>query len=171
MKRLSRVTLLSLCAAAIVAVAGASAAASPAVPAARGPVPASSPADIICRAPRALDGDTLRCANLPASVRLLAIDAPELPGHCRKGRACAPGDPQASRAALADLLGRGRVTLEIVGTDRWGRNLAVARATWLSIPLKVRRSVNLSCAQLAARQAIYVAAWDNGRRIARECGQ
>lgn len=167
MKRPSRVTVLSLCAVAVLAVAGASAAASPSVPAER----AVRGADTVCQSPRAVDGDTLRCANLPASVRLLAIDAPELPGHCRKGRACAPGDPHASREALAVLLRRGRITLELVGTDRWGRNLAVARSTWLAMPLKVRRSVNLSCAQLAARHAVYVAAWDNGRRIARECGQ
>ncbi len=167
MKCPSRVTVLSLCAVAIVAVAGASAAASPSVPAER----AARGAVTVCQSPRAIDGDTLRCANLPASVRLLGIDAPELPGHCRKGRACAPGDPQSSRAALADWLGRGRVTLELIGTDRWGRNLAVARSTWLAMPMKVRRSVNLSCAQLAARQAVYVAAWDNGGRIARECGQ
>lgn len=162
MKRPSRVTVLSLCAVAVLAVAGASAAASPSVPAER----AARGAVTVCQSPRAIDGDTLRCANLPASVRLLAIDAPELPGHCRKGRACAPGDPHASRAALAALLQRGRITLELVGTDRWGRNLAVAR----SIKPHWRR-VNLSCAQLAARQAVYVAAWDNGRRIARECGQ
>src|ERR1700712_1173347 len=47
---------------------------------------------------RVVDGDTLRCGN--ERVRLLGIDAPELPGHCRIGRACAPGDPYASTASL-----------------------------------------------------------------------
>lgn len=42
------------------------------------------------------DGDTIRCGA--ERIRLLGIDAPELPGHCRSGRACAPGDPYGSIA-------------------------------------------------------------------------
>jgi endonuclease YncB( thermonuclease family) len=61
----------------------------------------------LCAAAVAVDGDTLRCANVENAggrVRLAAIDAPELPGHCRKGRRCAPGDPYKARAYLASLI-------------------------------------------------------------------
>jgi endonuclease YncB( thermonuclease family) len=44
------------------------------------------------------DGDTIRCGD--ERIRLLGIDAPELPGHCRSGRNCAPGDPYASTSSL-----------------------------------------------------------------------
>jgi endonuclease YncB( thermonuclease family) len=37
------------------------------------------------------DGDTIRCNG--ERIRLLGIDTPELPGHCRKGRDCVSGDP------------------------------------------------------------------------------
>ncbi|MDD3800260.1 MAG: thermonuclease family protein [Novosphingobium sp.] len=103
------------------------------------------------------DGDTLRCG--PERVRLLGIDAPEMPSHCRKGRDCAPGDPYASKAALVRAIGTAKVRLVRVGTDRYGRTLAVAYAG----------TVNLSCAQLAAGQAIYKPRWDTGGRIGREC--
>ncbi len=46
----------------------------------------------------ATDGDTIRCGN--ERIRLLGIDAPELPGHCREGRRCAPGDPYAATTSL-----------------------------------------------------------------------
>ena len=32
------------------------------------------------------DGDTIRCDGEP--IRLLGIDTPEVPGHCREGRDC-----------------------------------------------------------------------------------
>lgn len=113
-----------------------------------------------CTQPRALDGDTIRCANLPASVRLTGIDAPELPGHCRRGRACAPGDPVASRAALVRAL-RAPVTVEVIGTDLYRRTIGLVRSG----------PRNLSCAQIASGNAIYRGDWDHGHRIARECGQ
>jgi endonuclease YncB( thermonuclease family) len=104
-----------------------------------------------------VDGDTLRCQG--ERVRLLGIDAPELPGHCRRGRHCAPGDAQVSKRHLRDLVDGRPVRLERVGVDHYGRTLAVARAG----------GINLSCAQLAAGRAIYVAKWDNGSRIAEAC--
>ena len=141
-------------------------------PAAAQAAPAPAQA-IACTAPRAVDGDTIRCANLPAAVRLLGIDAPELPGHCRRGRTCAPGDPVASRAALASLIASGPVTVEIVGRDRYRRHLGVVRVhAAMANPITGQvATVNLSCAQIATGNAIYVRAWDNGHRIARECGQ
>jgi endonuclease YncB( thermonuclease family) len=103
-----------------------------------------------------IDGDTLRCGN--ERVRLLGIDAPELPGHCRKGRACAPGDPVKSKAHLAKLI-RGGVTIAPITRDRYGRTVAQVYAG----------SKNAACEQLRAGMAMYVAKWDNGRRLAREC--
>lgn len=105
---------------------------------------------------RAVDGDTLRCG--PERIRLLAIDAPELPGHCRTGRNCAPGDPYASTASLAAAL-TGPLTIERVGEDRYGRTLALVAGA----------GRDLSCWQLAGGHAIYKAAWDNGHRVARTC--
>ena len=101
------------------------------------------------------DGDTLRCGQ--ERVRLIGIDAPELPGHCRKGRHCAPGDPWESKAALARLVRGQSIRLERHGRDRYGRTLAFA---WSG-------NVNLSCAQLNAGQAIYVAKWDFKGRLRR----
>ena len=101
------------------------------------------------------DGDTLRCGD--ERVRLIGIDAPELPGHCHHNRKCADGDAAASTAALVQLV-RGRpVVLERHGRDRYGRTLAFARVG----------RVDLSCAQLRAGLADYVAAWDINGRVRR----
>lgn len=105
---------------------------------------------------RATDGDTLRCGS--ERIRLLGIDAPEMPGHCRRGRVCAPGDPHASKAALADALA-GPLTIERVGRDHYGRTLALVSGP----------HGDLSCRQLARGHAIYRAEWDDGSRVARTC--
>jgi len=96
----------------------------------------------------AVDGDTLRCGT--ERVRLIGIDAPELPGHCRQGRRCAPGDPWTSKSVLQRLV-RGRwVRLDRQGQDRYGRTLAFASVG----------ATDLACAQLEAGQALYVLEWD-----------
>ena len=64
------------------------------------------------------DGDTFRCSN-GTRVRLSSIDTPEMPGSCRQGRACAPGDPYAAKAALQRLIGGGRSN-----ASRWERAMA-----------------------------------------------
>ena len=98
---------------------------------------------LVCAAPVAVDGDTLRCAS-GVRVRLLAIDAPELPGHCRRGRVCTPGDPLASKANLARLIQRGPIWCESRGRDRYGRVLARCFAS----------EVDLSCAQVQGGFAV-----------------
>ncbi|MEY2884437.1 MAG: hypothetical protein RL490_2161 [Pseudomonadota bacterium] len=103
------------------------------------------PPAIICEAPRAIDGDTLACGNLPAHVRLLGIDAPELPGHCRPGRRCTPGDGTASAASLARLLTTGPATIRPVALDRYGRILARVMIAGL----------DLSCAMVVRGAAVY----------------
>ncbi|MDB5714180.1 MAG: thermonuclease family protein [Sphingomonadales bacterium] len=107
---------------------------------------------------RVTDGDTIRCGD--ERIRLLAIDAPELPGHCRTGRECAPGDPYASTDSLSEAM-TGAIRIERFGTDRYGRTLGSLTGD----------KGNLSCWQLNAHQAIYKAAWDNQMKIARTCPQ
>lgn len=130
-------------------------------------VPASAsaekpePAVKNCIRPEAIDGDTIRCGRrgYRVSHRLLGIDAPEIPGHCRKGRECAAGDPFASRAALAAVIEQG-ATVQSFGTDLYKRRLSIVRA---------KDGQNASCLQLKGEQAIFKPNWDKGRRIAREC--
>lgn len=104
----------------------------------------------------ATDGDTIRCGN--ERIRLLGIDAPELPGHCREGRRCAPGDPYAATTSLRKAIA-GSVHIERVGTDHYGRTIAAVS----------NNDGDLSCMQLRNRNAVYVARWDNSERIARTC--
>lgn len=96
----------------------------------------------LCLSPVAVDGDTLRCGS--ELVRLIGIDAPELPGHCRRGRVCTPGDGFESRRALHSLIARRPVRCAGVGRDRYGRVLARCEAG----------GVDLSCAMIARRQAV-----------------
>ena len=107
---------------------------------------------------RVVDGDTLRCND--GLIRLLGIDAPEMPGHCAVGRDCAPGDPYASTRSLLEAIG-GEFSLGIerVGTDRYGRTIAMVRG----------KEGDLSCWQLVRRQAVYKPLWDNDGRVARAC--
>lgn len=50
----------------------------------------------------AIDGDTFVAAGV--HYRLLAMDAPELPGHCRPGRKCVEGDPYKAKWMLQLML-------------------------------------------------------------------
>lgn len=107
---------------------------------------------------RVVDGDTLHCDG--GRVRLLGIDAPELPGHCAANRDCAPGDPFESTESLRQGLGDGSfVRIERIGADRYGRTLAMVMG----------RGGDLSCWQLARREAIYKSRWDNGGKVAKAC--
>lgn len=104
------------------------------------------------------DGDTIRCGE--ERIRLLAIDAPELAGHCRAGRTCVEGDPHASSAALEEAIAGRALTVRRVGEDRYGRTLAIVYAD----------GVSTSCSQLWGGHAEYVAKWDKWRAVGRECG-
>lgn len=107
---------------------------------------------------RVTDGDTLRCGG--ERIRLLAIDAPELPGHCRPGRACVPGDPYAASRGLERAL-QGELRIARLGRDAYGRTLAAVAGD----------QGDLSCWQIEHGHAVYRADWDDGRRIARTCPQ
>lgn len=118
------------------------------------------PQDIACVA---IDGDSLHC-RAPGRrgferIRLLGIDAPEMPRHCRRGRRCAPGNAFASQASLQRALTLGPIVIRRIGKDRYGRTLALVSAG----------RTDLSCWQLTHRQAVYRPDWDNGRALARIC--
>ena len=102
------------------------------------------------------DGDTIRCGD--ERIRITGIDAPETRA-CRQGRTCAPGDGQASKRALQAVVDGASLTIVRIGRDRYGRTLALVYAD----------GENIACAQLAARQAFYVAQWDDGGRVAADC--
>lgn len=102
----------------------------------------SSGLGIGCVSPVVTDGDTIRCGDV--RIRLAAIDAPELPGHCNPGRQCTPGDPFASKANLVRLTEGRAVACAQLATDRYGR--AVARCTVAGR--------NLECAQVEAGFAV-----------------
>lgn len=106
----------------------------------------------------AVDGDTLRCGD--ERIRLLGIDAPELNGHCRKGRTCASGDPVRSRAVLASAIRDRPLVIIRHGKDRYGRTLAQVEAAGLDV----------GCGQLSAGVAIYVRRWDKGGKVRKRCG-
>lgn len=102
----------------------------------------SSAGMLTCSTVRVVDGDTLRCGQ--TRVRLASIDAPELPGHCRRGRECTPGDPYASTGNLQRLVAAQAVTCRPVDMDRYGRTVAYCEAA----------GRDLSCAQIGASAAV-----------------
>lgn len=104
-------------------------------------VPQEQAGALDCTALRVVDGDTLDCAG--TRIRLVGIDTPEMPGHCRAGRACTPGDPFAAKAQLQRLAASG-VSCRISGEDVYGRALARCRS----------RAGDLSCAMLASGHAV-----------------
>lgn len=115
----------------------------------------TKPVDVVERC-SVTDGDTIRCGS--ERIRLLGIDAPELPGHCHGTRICAPGDPFASTSSLEEAVSA-TMTINRVGEDRYGRTLAMVAG----------QHGDLSCWQLARGHAIYKLQWDNGLRVARTC--
>lgn len=100
-----------------------------------------SNAFIKCRSPYIIDGDTLSCSG--ARIRLHAIDAPEMPGHCREGRRCTQGNPHKAKSYLQSLT-RGEVICEALTIDRYNRTIADCTAG----------DINLSCEMVAAGHAV-----------------
>lgn len=77
----------------------------------------------VCDHPFHHDGDAIRCGPKGRSDRLYAIDAPEMPGACRPGRQCTPGDPFAARDYLRALTAGKSVWCRQVDSDRYGRRI------------------------------------------------
>jgi endonuclease YncB( thermonuclease family) len=86
-------------------------------------------AAVLCLSPSVHDGDTIRCGR--ERVRIANIDAPELPGSpkCEDRRRsyawCDYQAGEAARAALSSAMARGRVMITRLGTDPYGRTLAL----------------------------------------------
>lgn len=82
----------------------------------------------LCNVTSVHDGDTIRCGS--ERIRIANIDAPELADSpkCRDRRAsyawCDFSAGIQSRDALRGFLSRGKVMIERLGTDRYGRTLA-----------------------------------------------
>ncbi len=79
------------------------------------------------------DGDAIRCGGKGRSMRLYAIDAPEMPGACRPGRQCTPGDPYASRDHLRALTAGKAVQCRQLDTDHYGRKVVQCLAGGLDL--------------------------------------
>lgn len=105
------------------------------------------------------DGDTLKCGG--RSIRLLGIDAPELPGHCRTGRKCVEGDPFAASHRLQQHIDKEEIQIVVVGRDRYGRELANVYANRL----------NVACDMISSGHAVYVEKWDDGGLVKADCPQ
>jgi endonuclease YncB( thermonuclease family) len=95
-----------------------------------------------CRVAYVTDGDTFRCTS-GVRVRLSSIDAPEMPGSCRPGRHCTPGDPFAAKATLMGMIAGRTVRCDPVGKT-YNRI-----AAWCSIGGR-----DLSCAMVQSGHAI-----------------
>lgn len=107
-----------------------------------GSAPADPSLGVGCVSPQVIDGDTLRCGD--TRIRLSSIDAPELPGHCRPGRECTPGDPYASTGNLQSLIAGQPVQCRQTDTDHYGQ--AIARCSV--------QGQDLSCAQVKSGFAV-----------------
>jgi len=81
-----------------------------------------------CPNPEHHDGDAIRCGSQGKSMRLYAIDAPEMPGACRPGRQCTPGDPFcfSRSSARPDVRESGRVSATRY-RSLWAQSRAVLR--------------------------------------------
>lgn len=89
----------------------------------------------LCTSPTVHDGDTIRCGS--ERIRVMDIDAPELPGSPRctaqsRKRLANTRHPawcdyrlgEESRDALSDFLSSGKPLIHRSGKDRYGRTLA-----------------------------------------------
>jgi endonuclease YncB( thermonuclease family) len=97
-----------------------------------------------CASPQHHDGDAIRCGSKGRSMRLYGIDAPEMPGACRPGRQCTPGDPIAARDHLRALTAGKSVVCQQVDQDRYGRKIVRCTAD----------GVDLSCSMVRDGYAV-----------------
>lgn len=117
---------------------------------------------LLAAAVTVVDGDTIRVGG--ERVRLLGIDAADDPktGRCqpypKPGAICDRARYQASKRSLQSLI-IGGVQVQPVTRDHYGRTVGRVYS----------RGRNLACEQIRRGQAIYVAKWDYGGMLAREC--
>ena len=108
------------------------------------PLALAAASSFSCLSPSHHDGDNVRCANIEQAIRLQGIDAPEMPGACRPGRDCTPGDPFAARDHLRSLTAGRELQCTQEDVDRYGRIIARCSVG----------GVDLSCAMIAAGHAV-----------------
>lgn len=95
---------------------------------------------IVCPSPTHHDGDAIRCGSARGkSMRLYAVDAPEMPGACRASRRCVPSDPFASRDHLASLTSGRQVRYRILNHDRYGRAVVQVFADGIDVSCRMVR--------------------------------
>lgn len=119
---------------------------------------------LLCASAQTIDGDTIACANQPAHIRLLAIDAADKTSSapCRGhygDHVCDDALAAIATASMEKALATGVVKLNPVTHDRYGRIVA---------QVFVGRR-DLQCYQLRAGVARYLVKYDNGKRIAKRC--
>lgn len=100
---------------------------------------ATSDQTFACPSPSHYDGDAIRCGFAGRSMRLYGIDAPEMPGACRPGRQCTPGDPFAARDHLAALTRGASVRCRQVDADRYGRRVVQCSAGTIDLSCQMVR--------------------------------
>jgi uncharacterized membrane protein YsdA (DUF1294 family) len=105
---------------------------------------AAAAASFACEGPSHHDGDNLRCRNVPGSMRLQGIDAPEMPGACRPDRRCVDGDPFAARDYLRGLTAGKTLQCVQEDTDNYDRRIVNCTAG----------TVNISCAMIESGHAV-----------------
>jgi endonuclease YncB( thermonuclease family) len=108
-----------------------------------------------CSVASVTDGDTFRCTD-GTRIRLSAIDTAEMPGACRPGRTCAPGNPHVAKAALSRLISGRTVQCEPAG------NSYNRVAAWCSVS-----GQDLSCAMVRSGHAIRLPQHDRQKRLCR----
>lgn len=115
-----------------------------------------------CVNPVAIDGDTIACGSQRPKlhIRLVGVDAPEMPGHCRPGRICVAGNPYQSKAYLQGALNLGPVWVYPITRDRFSR--IVARVVTAD-------GANVSCTMLEGNQAFPKIEWDTRRGARQDC--
>ena len=104
----------------------------------------ASAASFACVNPTHHDGDNLRCSNMGVAMRLQGIDAPEMPGACRPGRDCTPGDPYEARDYLRGLTAGKTLQCVQEDTDSYDRPIVNCTAG----------DTNISCAMIASGRAV-----------------
>lgn len=104
-----------------------------------GDMAASTDQTFSCVSPYHHDGDAIRCGFAGRSMRLYGIDAPEMPGACRPGRQCTPGDPYAARDHLVSLTQGRSIRCQQVDTDSYGRQVVKCSAGELDLSCQMVR--------------------------------
>lgn len=144
---------------------------------------------LACISPWVIDGDSLRCRGDKAragefvgEVRMLGIDAPDRRSSrpCRLHFGDHVCDDRGARVAKGTLIRAkqklGPIRVQVVTRDRYGRAVAMV---WAGPPPvgkggaarknSAAKAINLSCWQLERGSARYVAAYDDGKMLARAC--